>query len=617
MATPLPWLAAIVLAYLTVPVVAFLVRFARTPPGQMSSPGVGAALVVSLESATIATVIIAVTGVPLGYLLSRGRRGASHLIGIAVQLPIALPPLMSGILLLYLVGPYSAIGRFFGGRLTDDFIGILLAQVFVAAPFAIVAARSAFTALDPSLDDVAATLGHHRMARFARVALPAAAPGIGAGLLLAWLRAFGEFGATVVLAYHPYSLPVFTYVQFGSTGLPATMLPVAASLAAAAVVLGLAVGLSRLRLARPAPSPLPPARTPIGRHGAPLAFALSGRLGSFSLELAHRGSSRRIGIVGTSGAGKTFTLRLLAGLAPVERGYIRLDGSDLTNAAPEARGVGYLPQDTSLLPRVPVWTQANFGVGADRALAAYWIERLNLARLVDRRPEQLSGGQRRRVGLARALSRSPRLLLLDEPLSGLDTPARADLRGELRRLQLETGLTTVVVTHDIDDAALLADEVLVLDEGRLLQSGALRDLFAHPASPKVARLLGLTNIHPATVIQPGLIRAGRLELEAEFGDLPVGTRLSWRIGPDDIGLGDIGLGPAAGYPATVSDVVDRGTYRQIEMALDAGPVLTMHTKTGDDLRPGERRSVGLPAPCITVWPELDAQSDGHLQVASP
>ena len=132
---------------------------------------------------------------------------------------------MCGILLIYLVGPYTFLGRLFGGNLTNSLTGIVLAQTFCAAPFLIVAARSAFGALDPATLDMAATLGHSEVSRFRLVALPLAAPGIRAGMVLAWLRAFGEYGAVIILAYHPFSLPVYTYNQFSGIGLPTTWLP--------------------------------------------------------------------------------------------------------------------------------------------------------------------------------------------------------------------------------------------------------------------------------------------------------------------------------------------------------------------------------------------------------
>ena len=181
------------------------------------------ACLVSIASASVATVLIAIGGIPLGYLLARIPGRAMAGLGFLVQLPLALPPLTSGMLLLFLVGYSAPLGRWFNGALTDSFYGIVLAEVFVAAPFLIVAARSGFAAVDPVFEGVASTLGRGPVEVFLRVSLPIAWPTVFSGLLLAWLRAFGEFGATVMVAYHPYSLPVYTYVAFGSQGLPAMM----------------------------------------------------------------------------------------------------------------------------------------------------------------------------------------------------------------------------------------------------------------------------------------------------------------------------------------------------------------------------------------------------------
>ncbi len=244
--SPLSWLGALLLLYLTVPVVAFFIRFGQSSQRGFNVPGLGGALWVSLVTSTITTGLVALFGVPLAYILARHEGRWRTLVGIAVQLPLALPPLMSGILLIYLVGPYTTLGRFFDGRLTDSMAGIVLAQTFVSAPFLIIAARSAFASQDPALDDVAATLGHRHLDRFFRVSLPDAGTAVLAGLLLTWLRAFGEYGATVLISYHPYTLPVFTEVQFSGSGLPPTEAPTALALLAAIAV----VGLSRLR--RPA-----------------------------------------------------------------------------------------------------------------------------------------------------------------------------------------------------------------------------------------------------------------------------------------------------------------------------------------------------------------------------
>jgi molybdate transport system permease protein len=616
--TPLPWLAALLTAYLLVPIVAYMVRVAGTPYGALAEPGLGAALTVSVQTASISTVIIAVFGIPLGYLLSRPHRRSSTVIGVAVQLPLALPPLMSGILLIYLVGPYTFLGQLFHSGLTDTRVGIVLAQTFVAAPFLIVAARSAFAAVDPALDDVAATLGHGQWSRFARVAAPAAAPGIAAGLLLSWLRAFGEFGATVVLAYHPFSLPVFTYVQFGATGITSTLTAVGASLGAAALVLLLAAYLPRLRGRHPVPRPLPAPRAPTASASPRLTFDLTGRLGSFHIEVAHTTTGRHLAILGPSGSGKSLTLRMLAGLIQPTSGQVCLDDVDVTALPPQRRGVGYVPQDAALLPHLPVWGQVMFGVGTEAGSAAYWIAQLGLTGLEGRLPSQLSGGQQRRVAIARALARDPALLLLDEPFTGLDTAVRDELRHQLRRLQRDTAITTVIVTHDPIEAALLADEVLILIAGRLEQAGPQPAVYALPGSPTAARLLGIRNLHTGKLVGPGQLAAGRVRI----GFTPPASTLSdeyltWCIRPEYLELEPLqpggptsGDGPG-GHPGTVRDIIWLGAVDEVLVALDGGPEMTAQTAAGDHPGLGERCRLTLPPASVIVWPGRDIPAPSH------
>lgn len=223
-------LGALLLLYLVSPLVYFLFTLPWPDvPGQLMDPQAISALLTSLLSASLATVIMALLGVPLGYLLARGRFPGRGLLTLLVYLPLVFPPVVSGILLLLLYGPYGPIGAPFANanlELDTSFIGVVLAQVFVASPFVIIVARAAFEAVDPTLEQVAATLGKGTLAIFWRVYLPVARGGIIAGLLLGWLRAMGEFGATVVLAYHPYTLPVYLYVQLSGAGVDAA-LPIA------------------------------------------------------------------------------------------------------------------------------------------------------------------------------------------------------------------------------------------------------------------------------------------------------------------------------------------------------------------------------------------------------
>jgi molybdate/tungstate transport system permease protein len=207
--------------------------------------GAADALGVSALSSSIAVVIMTAFGVPLGYLLARGRLPYTQLwIGL-VFLPMVVPDLAGGILLLQTFGPHGAIGQPLSAlnlELTNNLAGIVVAQLFVSAPFVVVSALAAFAGVDPKLEMAAATLGDSQWQIFWRISLPLAWPGIAAGITLAWIRALGEFGATLIVAYNPHTLPVYMWVQFESNGLTGA-LPVAFLLV---LLAGAAVGISSL-----------------------------------------------------------------------------------------------------------------------------------------------------------------------------------------------------------------------------------------------------------------------------------------------------------------------------------------------------------------------------------
>jgi len=595
--SPLYLLGGLLALYLAVPLGAFLVRLATSNERGFAAPGLFPALYTSAVTATISTALIALFGIPLAYLLARSRSRWASFLGVVVALPLALPPLMAGILLIYVVGPYTTIGSLFNGNLTDSMAGIVLAQSFVASPFLVLVARSAFAGIDSAFFDLAAGLGHREVARFWRVGLPGAADGIRAGLLLAWLRALGEYGATVILAYHPYTLPIFTSVQFSASGLATTEAPTALALGLAVVVVTLTRfrRRTRRRVVRQLPRPAAP---PVVA-GQPVSFELDHRLGGFHLQLGHVGTGTQLAILGPSGSGKSVTMRCLAGLYGASPGHVLYGSQDVTGAPIEERRIGYLPQGVSLFPHLTVWRQLLFGSGTDPSLAAYWLDRLGLAGLENRLPDELSGGQRQRVGLAQALSRSPQLLLLDEPFSALDAPVRADLRRELRQLQRETGMSTVLVTHDPEEAALLATEVMVIANGSLLQSGSRQEVFGKPSSPEVARLLGIANLLPGAARRGGGIVSGDVEFDAPTDGLRPGAPLWWCIRPEQIVLR-----PEGNLEATVVDVVDLGSTN--EVVLQVGNELTLRGRgaTAFGVAVGERCHLELPPGAIAVWPRV-------------
>ena len=236
-------LGGLLLLNLVLPIANLLIH--ADGPGWMASlrePGAREALQVSTLTSAIAMVIMTLFGVPLGYLLARGRLPFKQFWISLVFLPMVVPDLAGGILLLQTFGPYGTIGQPMDGwniALTNNLAGIILAQLFVSAPFVIISALAAFAGVDAKLEMAAATLGDTQWHIFWRISLPLAWPGIAAGITLAWIRALGEFGATLIVAYNPHTLPVYMWVKFESNGLTGA-LPVAfllVLLAAVAVVL--------------------------------------------------------------------------------------------------------------------------------------------------------------------------------------------------------------------------------------------------------------------------------------------------------------------------------------------------------------------------------------------
>lgn len=230
------------------------------------------------------------------------------------------------------------------------------------------------------------------------------------------------------------------------------------------------------------------------------------RLGSFVLEVDLRSDAALTVLTGPSGGGKTATLRTIAGLERPARQRVIVAGRVLADETsgggrgvhvpPRDRRLGMVTQASTLLPHRTVLRNVALSVRAGsrderRSQAREWLERVGAAELADRRPSALSGGQQQRVSLARALAGRPRMLLLDEPFSALDAPARTGLRGLVRRLVTETGTPALLVTHDPTEALTLADHLAIIEDGRITQQGVPADVTAHPRSRFVAELVGL------------------------------------------------------------------------------------------------------------------------------
>jgi len=228
--------------------------------------------------------------------------------------------------------------------------------------------------------------------------------------------------------------------------------------------------------------------------------------------------------LGPSGCGKTTLLRIIAGLEAQDTGAIVQDGREISRLPAIKRDYGIVFQSYALFPNLTIHDNVSYGLVNRRqgrtAIGERVRELLKLVGLPDsgtKYPAQLSGGQQQRIALARALATGPRLLLLDEPLSALDALERVRLRGEIRRLQQQLGVTTIMVTHDQDEALSMADRIVVMNHGVIEQIGTPHDIYERPATPFVADFVGTVNVLPAVALGQDRFRVGQLELQCAEG----------------------------------------------------------------------------------------------------
>ena len=292
-------------------------------------------------------------------------------------------------------------------------------------------------------------------------------------------------------------------------------------------------------------------------------------------------------LLGPSGCGKTTLLRLMAGFETPDAGGVWLDGAEITHLPPYRRPVNQVFQSYALFPHLSVDENVGFGLrmqrvpkteATQRVHAA--LELVSLTGLGARRPHELSGGQRQRVALARALVCRPRVLLLDEPLSALDAKLRRAMQLELKRLQRQTGLTFVFVTHDQEEALTMSDRIAVVNHGRIEQLGTATEIYHRPSSAFVADFLGQANLLPATVVQRAagnvtLVRlASGLELHLEAKNLSTAAhRVLVSVRPEKILVSKSRPDAANVFTATVEEEVFQGATDYLVLRAENGLVL--------------------------------------------
>ena len=303
--------------------------------------------------------------------------------------------------------------------------------------------------------------------------------------------------------------------------------------------------------------------------------------------------------LGPSGCGKTTLLRIIAGLEVQTAGTVRQAGRDISRLPPAQRDYGIVFQSYALFPNLSVFDNVAYGLVNRRApraaIAARVAELLKLVGLPDagaKYPSQLSGGQQQRIALARALATSPGLLLLDEPLSALDALERVRLRQEIRLLQQRLGVTTIMVTHDQEEALSMADRIVVMNQGAIEQVGSALEIYREPASPFVADFVGKVNVLAGTAENGGL-RIGAAVLECNGAHVPKSHSVKIYLRPEDIVARPIAPGDSNVFDARIEKVEFLGSYCLVRVATDVlGQPLTVYLSLNflseQALAPGSR-----------------------------
>jgi len=319
--------------------------------------------------------------------------------------------------------------------------------------------------------------------------------------------------------------------------------------------------------------------------------------------------------LGPSGCGKTTLLRAIAGLDIQTTGRIEQNGRDISALPPTKRDFGIVFQSYALFPNLTAAKNVAYGLENARMPRAEiarrvleLLELMGLAQHGNKYPAQLSGGQQQRVALARALATSPGLLLLDEPLSALDAKVRVHLRHEIKQLQRRLRVTTIMVTHDQEEALTMADRIVVMNLGAIEQIGTPLEIYRDPASPFVADFIGVMNFVPGTVVRDGAVRLGRRELACDVDGLAAGTSVTLAIRPEDIVIHDGGRSEPNALPVRVDALAFLGSFFRADLAGDAAADVLLRADLPAEMV--RRRSIAekstfsvlLPPDRIRVYP---------------
>lgn len=540
----------------------------------LTSPGARDALWLSLRTSVVATLLCVLLGVPLALLLARATFPGRRVVRALLLLPLVLPPVVGGLALLTLLGRSGLLGGVLdalGMRVPFTTAAVVVAQAFVALPFLVLTLDGALRSHDTAHEDVAATLGARPTRVLLRVTLPALAPALVSGTVLAFARALGEFGATITFAGAlqgvTQTLPLEIYLQRSSDPDAAVALSLVLVVVALAIIVaaygpwfrvpGSADPASGVSATGSTPEgPGPPAEpserpTPMQGPGTrsgqailaapriPVPLSLRVRIPERGVDVAlDVPAGEVVAVLGPNGAGKSTLLQAVAGLG-VLRGDVTVTlgdrvvaGAGTRTEPPRDRRVGWLGQRALLLRHLSVADNVAFGPisrgtprTTARAQARALLSDVGAAHLAARRPHELSGGQAQRVAIARALATDPDVLLVDEPFSALDVGAAQHARLLLQAAHRSAPRTTLLVTHDLLDVAQLADRVVVLEDGHVVEDGPAAEVLSRPRSTFGGRFAGV-NLLVGRVVAPA---AGEGQ-ELAAGTTETGAALATPLG---------------------------------------------------------------------------------------
>ncbi|MFB2768230.1 molybdate ABC transporter permease subunit [Pelatocladus sp. BLCC-F211] len=493
---------------------------------------------ISLKTSLLATLITFFIGIATAYWMFGYRgKGKSLIEGILIA-PLILPPTVVGFILLVFFGKNGPVGKLMQSWQLDFSIvftwyGAAIAATVVSLPLMYKTALGAFEQIDQNLLRVARTLGATESTIFWRISFPLAFPGILAATTLAFARALGEFGATLMLAGNipgqTQTIPMAIYFAVEAGAIEeAWFWSIAIMVISLSGIIAVNYWQENRRGER---------RRGQGGHGGQwgqgselfglvtqssssgLIVDIEKILPDFYLKVSFSADHQPLGLLGGSGAGKSMILRCIAGIETPTKGKIILNGRVLfdseqgINVPSRERRIGFVVQNYALFPNMTVAQNIAFGLpekmsaNATKQQVESQLIDVQLSGFGDRYPSQLSGGQQQRVAIARALSSQPEALLLDEPFSALDTYLRSQLEQQMIETLADYQGITLFVTHSMEEAYRVCPHLLVMEDGKIIQHGTRYDVFERPTTVTAAQLTGCKNFSTAVAVESGQIEA--------------------------------------------------------------------------------------------------------------